>query len=222
MSNLMIVHTGLHRRMKETLMSNERPFSQASENNKAPILGELREWLASSHAVLELGSGTGQHAVHFAPELAHLIWHTSDLPPAHAGINAWLAHMPAGNLRAPRIIDVRCEAWHQPVSALAVDAVYSANTAHIMHWDAVRSMFAGVGQVLPIDGLFLLYGPFCYAGEHTSDGNRAFDASLRAQDPGMGIRDRHALDGLAADAGLVLAADQAMPANNRLLIWRRQ
>lgn len=202
-------------------MTSDLPFSQASENNKKPILEELRVWLKDSKAVLELGSGTGQHAVYFAPRLEHLIWNTSDLPENHAAIAARLSLHPAANLRAPMLLDARDTRWPSSTAALGVDAIYSANTAHIMHWDAVMSMFAGVGKALPVGGLFLLYGPFCYAGEHTSEGNRAFDASLRAGDAGKGIRDKNDLDELADQAGLTLAGDQAMPANNRLLVWRR-
>jgi hypothetical protein len=203
-------------------MTSELPISQASENNKGPILEVLRCWLANTNTVLELGSGTGQHSVSFAPALSHLIWHTSDLQPCHKGITAWMSRYPSTNLRAPLLLDVRREGWFECASTIGVDAVYSANTAHIMHWPAVCSMFAGVGQVLDGGGLFLLYGPFSYGGTHTSDGNRAFDQHLRAGDPGMGIRDLGALEALANDAGLELAHDQAMPANNRLLIWRRR
>lgn len=203
-------------------MTSELPFSPASENNKGPILQVLRKWLTHSHALLEVGSGTGQHAVYCAPELPHLTWHTSDLTAAHAGIRAWLARFPSSNVRAPRLLDVRCEGWFECSALLGVDAVYSANTAHIMHWQAVCSLFVGVGQLLDARGLFLLYGPFSYAGAHTSEGNRAFDQSLRAADPAMGIRDLHALEVLADDAGLDLADDQEMPANNRLLVWRRR
>ncbi len=202
-------------------MTDELPCSQASENNKTPILDVLRTWLAQSRVVLEVGSGTGQHAVHFAPALPHLIWQTSDLQSAHAGINAWIAKCPSSNLRAPIVLDVQRGDWQEDVSQLAVDAVYSANTAHIMHWKVVCSLFEGVGRLLPAGGLLLLYGPFSDGGRHTSDSNRAFDASLRARDPDMGIRDLYALDALAADAGLRMAGNQGMPANNRLLIWRR-
>ncbi len=202
-------------------MTDELPFSQSSENNKIPILDVLRTWLAQSRVVLEVGSGTGQHAVHFAPALPKLIWRTSDLQSTHAGINAWIAKCPSSNLRAPIVLDVQRADWQEDVAQLAVDAVYSANTAHIMHWDVVCSLFAGVGRLLPAGGIFLLYGPFSDGGRHTSDSNRTFDASLRARDPDMGIRDLYALDALAADAGLRMAGNQGMPANNRLLIWRR-
>jgi hypothetical protein len=203
-------------------MTSELPTSQASENNKGPILPVLRKWLAHSHALLEVGSGSGQHAVYCAPELPHLTWYTSDLEAAHVGIHAWLSHFPSSNIRAPQLLDVRNEGWFESPALVGVDAIYSANTAHIMHWPAVCSMFAGVGRLLSSQGLFLLYGPFSYAGAHTSDGNRAFDQSLRARDPAMGIRDLNALEALAADAGLELEHDQAMPVNNRLLVWRRR
>jgi cyclopropane fatty-acyl-phospholipid synthase-like methyltransferase len=203
-------------------MSSELPTSQASENNKGPILHVLRKWLAHSHALLEVGSGTGQHAVYCAPELPHLTWQTSDLETAHGAIHAWLSRFPSSNIRAPRLLDVCNENWFECPALIGVDAIYSANTAHIMHWPAVCSMFAGAGQLLRREGLFLLYGPFSYAGAHSSDGNRVFDQSLRARDAQMGIRDLDALQALAADAGLELEHDHAMPANNRLLLWRRR
>jgi SAM-dependent methyltransferase len=202
-------------------MTDELPCSQSSENNKVPILDVLRTWLAQSRMVLEVGSGTGQHAVHFAPALPRLIWQTTDLQSTHAGINAWISKCPSSNLRAPIVLDVQRGDWQEDVSQLAVDAVYCANTVHIMHWEVVCSLFEGVGRLLPAGGLLLLYGPFNYGGRHTSDSNRTFDASLRARDPDMGIRDLYALDALAADAELRMAGNQGMPANNRLLIWRR-
>ena len=199
-------------------MSVHPPFSQACENNKAPILAVLREALAGSRSVLEIGTGTGQHAVHFAPALRHLEWHTSDLPANHPGILAWLAAHPAPNLRPPLALDVRRRPW----PAVAADAVFSANTAHIMPWPAVEAMIGGAAGLLPPGGLLLIYGPFRYRGEHTAPSNAAFDASLRRQDPAMGVRDAEALDDVAARGGLAPAADHAMPANNRLRIWRRE
>jgi hypothetical protein len=202
-------------------MPVDRPWSSASDNNKEPILRVLRSWLADRHAVLEIGSGTGQHAVYFAPQFPHLVWQTSDLEPAHTGINAWMRECPADNLRAPVVLDVERGIKMQLGSQTAIDAVYSANTAHIMGWPAVCAMFSGVGELLPAAGLFLLYGPFSENGQHTSAGNRAFDKQLRASDPAMGIRDIPALDDLATQAGLTLVGDEAMPVNNRILIWRR-
>lgn len=193
------------------------PWSQACENNKAPILALLREYLANSRRVLEIGSGTGQHAVHFAPALPHLHWLTSDLPENHPAVLAWLAHRPAPNLAAPIVLDVCRRPWPQ----IDADAVFSANTAHIMPAEAVAAMFEEVASLLPMDGLFLLYGPFRYGERHTGQGNERFDAALRARDPRMGIRDARALQVLAERQGLVLRADHPMPADNRTLVWQR-
>lgn len=198
-------------------MNSALPWSQACENNKEPILALLRDHLAGNRCVLEIGSGTGQHAAHFAPALPHLIWQTSDRPQNHPAILAWLAHRPAPNLLPPIVLDTCMQPWPES----GADAVFSANTAHIMHLDAVHAMIQGVAALLPAGGPFLLYGPFRYGERHTSASNAAFDASLRARDPAMGIRDALALQALAAQHALVLVADHAMPANNRTLVWQR-
>jgi hypothetical protein len=193
------------------------PWSQACENNKGPILSVLQRHFAGARRVLEIGSGTGQHAVHFARGLPHVEWLTSDRAPNHGAILQWLNHAPAPNLRPPLALDVTQMPW--PV--VEVDAVFSANTAHIMDWDAVCAMFHGVSSLLLEGSPFALYGPFSYGGRHTSAGNEHFDASLRAAGEGMGIRDVDDLRTLGTEAGLVLAADDAMPANNRTLLWHR-
>lgn len=193
-----------------------RPFSQACENNKGPILEVLRVAFADATRVLEIGSGTGQHAAHFAAGMPHLVWQPSDLPRHHAGIASWVRD--ADNALAPLALDVTDDQW----PAGEWDAVFSANTAHIMHWPQVVKMFDGVGRVLASGGVFALYGPFNYAGGYTSPSNERFDRSLRATDPGMGIRDFEAVDALARRVDLRLAADHAMPANNRTLVWRRE
>lgn len=195
----------------------ERPFSEACERNKGPILEVLQDVFAGCRRVLEIGSGTGQHAAYFAARLPHLLWQTADVPQHHAAIRAWLKEARLANLLAPLDLDVNRFNWPQA----AYDGVFSANTAHIMSWDEVRKMFDGVGTVLTSPGVFVLYGPFNYGGAYTSGSNTAFDASLRAQDPRMGIRDFEAVNELALGCGLVLAQDRAMPANNRTLVWRR-
>ena len=195
----------------------DKPFSQASENNKVAILARLLEHFSSVQRVLEIASGTGQHAVYFAAGLPHLEWQTSDLEVNHAGIQAWIDEAKLANLRSPRVLDVRRENW--PFTG--IDAVFSANCAHIMHWPVVCDMFKGVSRVLTTGGIFILYGPFNYAGAFTSPSNAAFDGHLKAQDPGMGIRDYEALAVLAEAGGLAPVADYAMPANNRLLVWQR-
>jgi cyclopropane fatty-acyl-phospholipid synthase-like methyltransferase len=195
----------------------EKPFCQASANNQQPLLEQLQRYLTAPATVLEIGSGTGQHAVYFGRHLPHLTWLTSDRNCNHAGINAWLAEAALPNVEPPMTLDVLQPAW--PITA--ADHVFSANTAHIMDWDMVRACFRGVGKLLRSGGRFFLYGPFSYGGRHTSDGNARFDAALRAQDPGMGLRDVESVDALAASVGLVELEDNAMPANNRLLVWRR-
>ncbi len=194
-----------------------KPFSESCEQNKQPILAVLREALADSSAVLEIGSGTGQHAVFFARELPYLTWYTSDRLEYHPGIRAWLEEAGLANVHGPAELDARQREW----PAVEVDAVFSANTAHIMDWPAVEAMFAGVGRLLPADGVFCLYGPFNYGGRYTSQSNERFDAWLRARDPASGVRDFDDLEALARAAGLELQRDYEMPANNRTLVWRK-
>lgn len=193
------------------------PFSQACENNKAPILNVLEGYLGDASTVLEIGSGTGQHAVFFAEQMPHLRWQTSDRPHLLAGLRARQEQAGLPNLPPPLALDVAL--WPWPV--LTTDAVFSANTAHIMSWPLVRMFIAGVGRLLPAGGLFMLYGPFNYDGKATSESNAQFDRMLRERDPESGIRDIEALVLYAGQCGLNIAADHPMPANNRLLIWQR-
>ncbi len=177
----------------------------------------LREVLAHSVEVLEIGSGTGQHAVFFARHLPHLQWQTSDLPEQHPGIHAWIAEAALPNVRAPLTLDVDAAVW--PVRE--VDAIFCANTVHIVGWTQVERLFQGVGRILLPGGLLCLYGPFNYAGQFTSDSNAEFDVWLKRRDARSGIRDFEALDALAAAQRMQLEQDIAMPANNRILVWRK-
>lgn len=195
-----------------------KPFAESSEQNKLPILAILQQEFAHTHAVLEIGSGTGQHAVFFAEQLPHVHWYASDVADNLPGIALWLHDYHGPNLHGPSELDVMQTSW--PVTA--VDGVFSANTAHIMHWPMVEAMFAGVGHVLESGGRFCLYGPFNYAGQYTSDSNARFDDWLHARDPHSGIRDIHDLTRIANAAGLALVRDHAMPANNRILVWQKQ
>jgi hypothetical protein len=195
-----------------------KPFSQACENNKGPILAVLRRHFAAVREVLEVGSGTGQHAAFFAAEMPHLVWQPSDRRENLAGIRAWVEDAGCPNLRAPLELDVTARPW--PIDTAG--AVFSANTAHIMSWPVVQAFLAGVGELLGAGGLFCLYGPFNYAGSHTSESNARFDEWLRQRDPQSAIRDFERVDECAAAAGLTLLEDNAMPANNRLLVWRRE
>lgn len=195
-----------------------KPYSEACERNRVPILSVIRPILAGCHAVLEIGSGTGQHAVYFAEKMPQLLWHTSDLVANHAGIELWLAEAGLDNLRSPLSLDVKLSPWPE----VTVDAVFSANTAHIMHWQEVEALFSGVGKILPERGVFLLYGPFNYKQAYTSESNEHFDGWLKSQDPLSGIREFEELDRLALRAGMAFRKDFAMPANNRILFWQKQ
>lgn len=196
---------------------NDKPYSQACENNKQAILEVLGRVFSDAENMLEIGSGTGQHAVSIGAQLAPMVWQTSDRKQNHSGIMQWLDSTNARNLRMPIELDVLESAWPSE----KFSAVFSANTAHIMSWAGVEAMFAGVGQVLAAQGRFALYGPFNYGGEYTGDGNRRFDAHLTERDPLSGIRDFEALDGLAKAQNMRLVEDNQMPADNHLLIWQR-
>ena len=197
-------------------MPTEKPFSEACEQNKGPILAVIDPLFASARCVLEIGSGTGQHAVFFARALPHLVWQTSDVAENHPGIKAWLAEAGLPNVPPPLALDVRC-AWPER----RFDGVFSANTAHILSADEVAAMFRGVAGVLAPDGLFALYGPFNYGGRYTSESNARFDQWLKARDPRSGIKDFDWLKVLAEQDGLTFVADHEMPVNNRTLVWRR-
>jgi cyclopropane fatty-acyl-phospholipid synthase-like methyltransferase len=194
-----------------------KQFSAACERNREPILTILREHFVEPMRVLEIGSGTGQHAVYFAQHLPHVTWQTSDLPGNHPSIIAWQNETKLPNVLAPLTLDMNSPIW--PTDEF--DAAFSANTCHIMAWSQVEQMFAGFPQILRKGGLACIYGPFNYGGEFTSPSNAVFDASLRAQVAHMGIRDFEAMQALAERNGLRLLTDHAMPANNRLLVWQR-
>ena len=198
-------------------MHSKKSFSQACENNQQPFLDLLLAVFSDTRHVLEIGSGTGQHAVFFSSSLPHLIWQTSDLLPNHASINAWISDNPANNIRRPLTFDAGDPTW--PYSSL--DGVFTANTAHIMPWPTVVSLFEGLSFMLKPDATVVMYGPFKYKGRFTSISNEAFDKRLRANSTHQGIRDFEAVHRLAQDAGLKLQKDEAMPANNRLLVWKK-
>jgi cyclopropane fatty-acyl-phospholipid synthase-like methyltransferase len=195
-----------------------KPYSEACDRNRDPILAGIRPLLAKCQAVLEIGSGTGQHAVYFAEKMPHLIWYPSDREENLAGIELRRKEAALANVRPPLPLDVAQSPWPN----VAADTVFSANTTHIMHWPEVKAFFAGVGALLPEQGMLLLYGPFNYKQHYTSESNARFDDWLKARDPLSGIRNFEDLDRLANRAGMVLRQDFAMPANNRLLFWQKQ
>jgi cyclopropane fatty-acyl-phospholipid synthase-like methyltransferase len=194
------------------------PISEACERNKEPILQVLRECLAHRVQVLEIGSGTGQHAVHFARHLSHLTWHPTEQLSYLPDLAARIEREGTRNLRAPTVLDVRQSVW--PLRA--VDAVFTANTLHIMSWPEVEAFFQGVGNVLTPGGSLCVYGPFRYEGRYTSDSNSAFDRMLKERDPLSGLRDVRALSELGRRFGLEPAADHDLPAFNRLLVFLKE
>ncbi len=193
-----------------------KQFSEACERNRDPILAILRTALAGKRKVLEIGSGTGQHAVYFARQLPGLLWQTSDLKANHASIIAWQKEAKLPNVLPPLELDVG-GTWPDR----EFDAAFTANTCHIMAWPEVTMMFAGVSGVLMNGGLFIVYGPFNYGGTFTSPSNRRFNDYLQAQAPHMGIRGIEEIRKLAEGESLHLLNDYEMPANNRLLIFSR-
>lgn len=199
------------------------PASPACERNRAPILDVLSTAFATRRRVLEIGSGTGQHAVHFAAAMPWLQWQSSDRAGQDLGLARRLAEAALANAPAPLDLDVARGPW--PVrapGAAGFDAAFTANTLHIMGWDAVETCFAGLDTALTDDATLVVYGPFNEGGAFTSDSNRDFDAMLRTRDPQSGLRDLEAVDALAARIGLRLQDDVAMPAHNRCLVWRRR
>ena len=194
------------------------PFAAAAARNAASILGVLRHELRGRTTVFEIGSGSGQHAVTFAAALPELSWQTSDLGQSHGGIRAWIDEAGLDNVLPPEDFDVLTAA----VPEQRYDAVYSANTAHIMSVAAVQRMFELAGAMLEPGGVFCIYGPFSRGGRFSTRSNEDFDASLRSRNPSMGIRDLDDLEDLAGRNGMVLARTYAMPANNLLVIWARK
>jgi len=191
--------------------------SEACERNKGPILDVLKDVLKDHRRVLEIGSGTAQHAVHFGKNLTHLIWQTSDLQENIPDIAGRVELEGTDNVIAPVELDVTQQIW--PVQE--VDAVYTANTLHIMPWACVPDFFAGTGRILSSMGLLCVYGPFKYNGNFTSESNAEFDEWLKSRNSQSGIRDFEDVNMLALDQGLKLINDYSMPANNQLIVWGR-
>ena len=167
--------------------------------------------------VWEVGSGSGQHACYFASQLPHLIWQPTDLEENLPGINAWREEAQLANLNKPMVLDVNECAW--PCDE-GLDAVFSANTLHIMSWECVQTVFERFQTYLSPSALVCIYGPFNYNGNFTSDSNARFDQWLKDRNPVSGIRDFEAVMTEAERRGLRLLSDYAMPANNRLLVFQ--
>ena len=203
--------------MTEKTDSSKLSFSPSSERNKVPILDVLKTELADITEVWEVGSGTGQHAVFFAEALPHLVWQTCDLRENHQDIQARIETAQLSNLKSPIELDVNLFPW----SMQSVQAVFSANTLHIISETSVQAFFKGIQQGLQISGKLCVYGPFNYKGKFTSESNEQFDRQLKQRDPASGIRDFEWINQLADEAGCILQRDYEMPANNRLLVWQK-
>ena len=201
-------------------MSTILPFSEACERNKDPILDVLHDHFSSIETVLEIGSGTAQHALHFARSQSHLSWQCSDQKQYLPGISAQLGIAKLSNLLPPIEIDVRSERWLARPSYF--DLVYTANTFHIMSSSVVESFFNGINQIAASNCILVVYGPFKYHGEFTSPSNERFDVSLRSRGEGSSIKDFEWVDSLAQNCGFKLFDDHTMPANNQCLIWKKQ
>ena len=195
-----------------------KPYAESCDQNREPILAIIEDVFNRPMKVLEIGSGTGQHAVYFGARLPHVTWQPTDQAEALPGIEAWRREAGLSNVLPALELDVTRSPW--PVDT--VHGVFSANTAHIMAWPAVTAMFAGIGRVLTAGGCFCLYGPFNRHGQYTSESNARFDAWLQARDPESGIRDMEALEELGRLHGLGLQRIVPMPANNFILLWSRQ
>ena len=198
------------------------PFSQACENNKQAILEVLEKELVGYLHILEVGSGTGQHGVYFAPNLPHLTWQTSDVVGNHSVIQAWLNAHPASNLHAPLRLDLRTDCISHSSTAKPYDAVFTANTLHIIAWSLVEKLFELMGSTLAIDGKLVIYGPFNENGQYTSAGNQQFDTILRQGNPSSGIRNKEDVIALADHYDLAVYKQYAMPANNQMLIFKKR
>lgn len=194
-----------------------KPFSQACENNKDPILHLLQTFFADRKDVLEVGSGTGQHAVYFAKAMPHLQWQCGDLPENHSGIQLWLDEANLSNVTAPIDTNAEKKQW----GCGQFDGIFTANTLHIMSWDNVQRLFQHIDKALERQAKLSIYGPFNYDGQFTSESNANFDQWLKQRAAHQGIRDFEAIQKLANDIGLTLVADNTMPANNRLLLFQR-
>lgn len=197
-------------------MNIELPFSPSCERNRTPILDVLGRVFPVDGKVLEIGSCTGQHIVFFAPRFPGLTWQPSDRSEHLPGLAARISSEGSQNIRAALELDVM-NGWPEE----AFNAIYSANTSHIMSWEAVCAMFGGVGKILLNEGVFCLYGPFNEGGGFTSQSNREFDRDLRLRNPVMGLRDLADLESLALGHQLRLEEKVQLPANNQVLVFRK-
>ena len=205
---------------QNSLFTKNLPFSPACERNKEVILRTISSYLNRAECVLEIGTGTAQHAVHFANFSPNLTWQTSDLEQYHDGIIAQLKHANVSNIKPPLILDVNQPVWVSEKKQF--DLVFTANTLHIMSKADVRAFFNGLSAVTSMDACLIVYGPFKYQGHFTSESNQQFDQSLRSRQCGSAIRDFEWVNELANAQGFGLLVDHDMPVNNQCLIWQKK
>lgn len=209
----------------ESAEFEQRQYAPATERNRDPILGILKRVLRRDGIILEIASGTGEHAVYFAPRFHPSIWQPSDPnPELRASIRAWAVGASLENLRPPLDLDVRDAHWPVETEAAGeqtVTSIVCTNMIHIAPWEACIGLMAGAGRILPPGGILYLYGPYKMHGAHTSPSNEVFDRQLRAQDPEWGVRDISQVEEAANAAGLALVETIPMPANNFSLIFRK-
>ena len=205
------------------MQQSAKPFSQACENNKRFILDRIVDQFQTGNFVLEIGSGTAQHVTFFAEMMPQVQWQPSDMPQNMPTLLAGLADHAFQNIAAPVALDVTQRPWpllHADAKGYVIDGVFTANTLHIMPYEAVQCFFSGVGEALRPGGTLCVYGPFRYDGQFTTPSNAGFDAHLKGFDPRMGIRDFEHVQALAEAQKLDLLADHDMPSNNQLLVWK--
>lgn len=200
-----------------------RRDAPATHRNRDPILEVLTRWLVEPARVLEIASGTGQHAIYFATKLPHLSWQPSDHDPAALeSIESWVADEGAGNIAAPVKIDASDLGWPSGIDAEPIDAIFNANMIHIAPWPVAVGLFAGAERVLRTGGLLFLYGPFRIGGGDTSPSNAAFDEDLRLRNPDWGVRDLESVESLAHDSSFDRIEVNELPANNKLIVFRKR
>ena len=199
-------------------MLNDKPFSQACENNKAPILQVISKVFNQPMTVWEIGSGTGQHASYFAQQLPHVNWQPSDRKEMLPGIRQWVEDAQVQNLYPPIKLDVIDTLW----PCTAIEGLFTANTLHIMSWIEMETLFSRLNELFRKNAVVCIYGPFNYHGTYTSESNAQFDRRLKETDPLSGIRDKEAVEALAQASGIELVDDVTMPANNRLLVFKKK
>jgi len=202
--------------------SSTLPHSPAAERNKAAILEKLKQILSGTETVLEIGCGTAQHAIHFAREFPKIVWLPTDLPERLSVANAILATADLNNIKTSVALDMSTSLTHDDWPDYEIDVVYTANTVHIMPWSVVQNMIVAVAEHLDREGIFIVYGPFKYGGDFTTESNRMFNESLKRRNSVQGIRDYEAIERLAREQGLHLVHDFSMPANNQLLVFEKK